>query len=280
MKKLLAIFLIFITIFSFAACSKNENTDTTLSSEMLEQIKDALENEDEKNDTTSNEEDADDNTSLTPAQDDDYMMGEVTNAVMLALSDQDIYDEVLYYACHGNVSCYIDSSEESGETNKIITDSGTSSKKAQYKFDDATRQKDGVAYYAAGNMKGVTITLQPEIVDGKNVFVLKNAIINKFIQNGQSGSDVSTRNIAQNRDNDVVVHVFGSPKYETNGTLGTFTASNGKFNFLYNRTRATVGDKFELISQLYRNSEYTIFISLGNERVMVYGQWNGTAITE
>ena len=40
------------------------------------------------------------------AQKDDSAMGEVTNAIMLALSDQDIYDEVLFYACTNNNSCY------------------------------------------------------------------------------------------------------------------------------------------------------------------------------
>ena len=55
--------------------------------------------------------------------------------------------------------------------------------------------------------------------------------------------------------------------------------------YLYNRTRATIGDKVELTSQTYRNSEYTVFIRMGStggnqasaqDAIKVYGQWNGT----
>ena len=41
-------------------------------------------------------------------QKDDSAMGEVTNAIKLALADQDVYDECLYYNVSNNFSCYVD----------------------------------------------------------------------------------------------------------------------------------------------------------------------------
>ena len=48
---------------------------------------------------------------------------------------------------------------------------------------------------------------------------------------------------------------------------------------------AVIGDKVELTSQTYRNSNYTVFIRIGStggnqasaqDAIKVYGQWNGT----
>lgn len=78
----------------------------------------------------------------------------------------------------------------------------------------------------------------------------------------------------------------GEPEYATRGTLATMCASSNKDNhFLYNRVRSVIGDKIEMTSQTYRNSEYTVFIRIGStggnqasaqDAIKVYGQWNGT----
>ena len=56
-------------------------------------------------------------------------------------------------------------------------------------------------------------------------------------------------------------------------------------HYLYNRVRSVIGDRVELTSQTYRNSQYTVFIRIGStggnqadaqDAIKVYGQWNGT----
>ena len=99
------------------------------------------------------------------AQKDDSAMGEVTNAIMLALSDQEIYDEVLCYACTGNVSCYVDSEASISDANKVqikaATNGGGNNASEIFEYNDNTRQKDEVEYLVAGQMRGVTITFYP-----------------------------------------------------------------------------------------------------------------------
>ena len=78
----------------------------------------------------------------------------------------------------------------------------------------------------------------------------------------------------------------GEPEYATRGTLATMCAgSNTDNHFLYNRVRSVIGDKIEMTSQTYRNSDYTVFIRIGStggnqasaqDAIKVYGQWNGT----
>lgn len=61
--------------------------------------------------------------------------------------------------------------------------------------------------------------------------------------------------------------------------------SNTANHYLYNRVRSVIGDRVELTSQTYRNSQYTVFIRIGStggnqadaqDAIKVYGQWNGT----
>ena len=81
------------------------------------------------------------------AQKDASAMGEVTNATMLGLSDQDMFDEVVFYSRENNVSCYIDQDDETGLT-RILTNPESSAE--YYTFGDETRKADETPYFAAG----------------------------------------------------------------------------------------------------------------------------------
>jgi prepilin-type N-terminal cleavage/methylation domain-containing protein len=233
------------------------------------------------------------------AQKDDSAMSEVSNAILLGMSDQDIFDEVLAYSAYGNYACYIDTETEAGleaeghaDVNKVDTKAATGTKKAQYMYDDNARLADETPYYAAGNMRGVTITFQPEQKNNSNgtQFVLANGIVNKFLQPDGSAADalIADTNLkANDRVADSVDYIGADPSYADKGTLETMTSNDVNY-YLYNRVRSNIGNNVELTSQTYRNSEYTVFIRMGTtggaqadaqDAITVYGQWNGTNLT-
>ena len=180
-------------------------------------------------------------------QKDDSAMDEVVNSVQLAIADQEVYDDLLPYAVKGNSSCYADNDTSTNiETNKIFT------KGSEYwLYNDEARKLDETPYIGAGSMRGVTITLRP---DGSGEYVLKSGIVN------QMGAATTKK-----------------------GDLGGAILEDCEY--LYNRLRSTVGDTIKATSQTYRNSDYTIFISMGTtggnqadaqDAIKVYGQFNGT----
>ena len=240
-------------------------------------------------------------------QKDDSAMGELTNVIQLALSDQDIYDEVLKYSCYGNVSCYIDRESEAdskygGETapatgstpagdfyimtKAAATSNGSTAKawKEQYMFTDDTRQLDETEYYFAGNMRGVTITF---FTDEDGVFDLKKGIVNWAVRTSDA-----TDMVTSDRNYDTVTYFQNDnvPTWDTNGALGSMTKkemtdATVEHHYLYNRVRVNIGDTVAMSSQTYRYSDYTVFIRMGStggndassaDAVKVYGQWNGT----
>lgn len=208
-------------------------------------------------------------------QKDDSAMGEVTNAIKLALADQDVYDECLTYSIKGNKSCYVDGTYTADTTNAIIdkaskdsTSYGTGADENQWHFNDTTRQKDETKYAPAGNMRGLTITFPTGGGSNAAVFVMANARINE-IETGKDNSGTA----------------IPSGKNVTLNTMDADTAATTKRAYLYNKLRAVIGDNITLTSQTYRNSEYTVFIRMGSmggnqasaqDAVAVYGQWNGT----
>ena len=216
------------------------------------------------------------------AQKDDSAMGELTNSIKLALADQDVFDEVLAYTVKNTKSCYADKaantySEPSTQTgNYIITKEviagGASDQTKSWMVNDEERKLDETKYGFVGNMRGVTITFAA--ADGstnKATYDLAEGIVNGSATLGADCVANATKPCT-----------FG--KMDSSGT--TQTSNTGK---LYNRVRATVGDKIELSSQTYRNSEYTVFIRMGStggnqataqDAIAVYGQWNGTNLAE
>ena len=226
-------------------------------------------------------------TERSRAQRDITTMDEVVNSVFLALcSDQNIYDEILTYAAFGNFSCYVDTPTTSGITERIVTQEPRNGRKEQFMFGDSARRLDEAVYYAAGNMRGMTLTFQPEMIEGQPVFVMKNAVINKYIQDDTEdgiNTSVPTTDRAETADN--IVYVNQTPDYEVKGTLGSMTSADSSTPYFYHRLRSVDGNKIEITSQTYRNSEYTIFIRMGRtggnkdttqQSIVVYGQWNGT----
>ncbi len=184
-------------------------------------------------------------------QKDDSAMDEVVNAMQLSLADQDVYDEVVEHSVWDNVSCYIDARQENGFTqHKIILKEASDGKAEQYLFGDEARQLDETVYFAAGNMRGMTITFSPGII-GENTYDLQNGVLNKFV-----------------------------------GRKTGYLKENPE---LYNMVRSTIGDTLETTSQTYRNSDYTIFIRVGStggseavqqDAIQVWGQFNGTNLAE
>lgn len=217
-------------------------------------------------------------------QKDDSAMGEVANAIKLALADQDVYDECLIYNVKENYSCYVDSAPDSS-VKKIIdkcynnVDHSTSDKqnpcdgsasgtKADaWHYGDETRLKDETIYTASGAMRGMTLTFYPVTSTNTTQFVLGKARVNEVV----SGQKKGTANV----QNGITLSQM------TTGTAGMD-------GMLYNKLRAAVGDSITLSSQTYRNSEYTVFIRMGSmggnqasaqDAVAIYGQWNGTNLT-
>jgi prepilin-type N-terminal cleavage/methylation domain-containing protein len=239
------------------------------------------------------------------AQKDDSAMGEVTNAILLAMSDQDVFDEVLYYTAYGNVACYIDQDTEgalsaAAKASKHVTkkaETGSTNTADQYLFGDDARLRDEVIYTAGGNMRGVTITFQPHRNSNASEFIMEEAIINKFMETGQTrAADAAngitaisvvaeTNKVATDRVAQTKKYINATPDYSTKGYLGAMASGSSANCYLYNRVRATIGDSVTLTSQTYRNSEYTVFIRMGTtggnqasaqDAIAVYGQWNGT----
>lgn len=219
-------------------------------------------------------------------QKDDSAMGEVTNAIKLALADQNVYDECLTYNITDNYSCYKDAN--AADTAKVLdkckkTDthkhSGASATAVDadgdlWHYDDTARLNDEEAYGPSGNMRGMTITFQS--VGGSNVaeFKLTEGKVNLI-----SGAGAS----------DALSKATPGTQKGTAATLGTMHSANGQTGQLYNKLRAVIGDSITLSSQTYRNSEYTVFIRMGSmggnqasaqDAVAVYGQWNGTNLTK
>ena len=216
-------------------------------------------------------------------QKDDSAMGEITNAIKLALVDQDVYDECLVYNVKENYSCYVDATPDN-TVEKIIdqcyngvdhtasgsedpcTSSGTQKADAWH-YGDETRLKDETAFLPSGSMRGMTLTFVPEPSANSTKFTISQARVNEVKSGNKKGTD-------------------GTQNGLTMGDMKTGAA--GMDNRLYNKLRAVVGDSITLTSQTYRYSEYTVFIRMGStggnqvsvtDAVAVYGQWNGTNLT-
>ena len=184
-------------------------------------------------------------------QKDDSAMNEVSSALHLSLADQNVYDELVPFVAKDNYSCYCD-----GDLTTNIYENQTPIKGNEYwLYNDNCRLLDETVYKPAGKMRGVTITLKP---NGSAEYILKDGIVNKI------GNDTTKKG-----------------------------ANAGKVlndcPELYNRLRSTVGDTIKVSSQTYRNSDYTIFISMGTtggnqadkqDAIQVYGQYNGTNLSE
>ena len=188
-------------------------------------------------------------------QRDNSAMGEVCRAILLAMSDQYVYDEVCRYSIQNNYSCYVDSSV---------------SEDTELFYPNDTRVLDGELYSFAGTMRGVTLTMVPSVVEtGDTEFVLGDAMINYGFAGGKVLTEREARWVQERPDETILADM--SLEHEK--------------HYLHRTVRVAVGDSVKAIASCYRNSNYTIFIKLGSDvtesgkapdNIQVYGQWNGT----
>ena len=187
-------------------------------------------------------------TERSRAQKDVSAMDEATNAVFLSLADMSVYDELVANSLPENVSCYIDTNDENDHlAYREVTKQAIGDSLEKYIFNDNARQQDEVKYYAAGNMRGVTITFSPNPSSNESGYVLAEGVVNGFLTDG--------------------------------------TTKLVDLPLVYNAMRQVMGDVIKLTSQTYRNSDYTIFIKIGStgggqanaqDAIEAYGQYSGT----
>lgn len=216
-------------------------------------------------------------------QKDDSAMGEVANAIKLALADQNVYDECLAYNVTNNYSCYADANvantmKVEDKNRGAAADSvGKVEDGDDWHYNDDARQTDETHWKADGNMRGMTLTFIATHGANNAEFVLGSAKVNNI-----TDAPASPRTLS---------YKYTAPTTGTSVTLSTMDANPNattKRAALYNKLRAVIGDSITLSSQTYRNSEYTVFIRMGStggnnasaqDAVAVYGQWNGTNLS-
>ena len=225
---------------------------------------------------------------------DNSAMGEVTNAIKLALADQDVYDECLKYNINDNYSCYADSSITDFDAAQAIEDknrkvsgagvAGTVEKTDDWHYVDDTRLADEEAYHPDGKMRGMTITFVADASANEAMFKLASARVNEMQKLEWQCAKPIANNTKAAFEADTITTLG---KMTVNG--GTAADTDKKAAKLYNKLRAVIGDNITLSSQTYRNSEYTVFIRMGSmggndaaaqDAVAVYGQWSGTNLYE
>ena len=201
---------------------------------------------------------------------DEKAAAELLAVIKAAIADQNVYDEIMRYATMGNVSCYVDSAGETSKTNKEITYQGTAGlREDQYTFTDGARQFPGREYYFAGNMRGVTLTLEHNVINGVSILDLDNAIVNKALRSGAV-------KITNNRKPDKIAYTNNrEPDYTRYGTVATMSI-NGETHQLHAYLMNNTTTSIQIESERYRNSDFTIFINTQDpENIQIYGQWSG-----
>ncbi len=178
-------------------------------------------------------------------------MDEITNAFFVSMADTRVYDEVFEDSLVNNISCYIDSETESTHEALVVRTGHIAGVASQYTFSEGARKADETVYHVAGNMKGMTVTFEPKYTIGNETYyTIADGIINKYTS-------------------------------ETKQLL----SSNP---YLCAKVQSIVGETVSINSQTYHNSEFTVFIRLGNvggngdeytNKATVYGQYSGTNLS-
>lgn len=191
------------------------------------------------------------------------------SAIKQDLAKEETFNELMQFVCTNNVSCYINSDDESAlESERVYLSDSTE----EYVFDVGDANWDNVKGIAAGNMTGLTLTCPVSEHDGELVLKTKDIIINQFVRNESL--------VATGRKTNTPKYLCGiTPDYEQRGYLYDEESYGGYF---YNRLRAYIGDYHRIRSECYRNSEYTVFVRMTDDPeglIEVYGQWNGINIS-
>ena len=221
-------------------------------------------------------------------QRDDSAMNELVNAVRLALTDADVYDECLPFVADNNNSCYAlmknfsfpYSREQLGDSNKKLPWSDQ-----QWMYGDDARIGDESVYHLTGQMRGFTLTFAAAHDSNRTYIDVGNGKVNWAYQLSTGKYATNTQGLTRARNTAPATSdfIYGPPDHSVFGNISSMFQNQ----YLYSFLRSTVGDKIELVSQTYRNSDYTIFIHMGStggnqssaqDAVIVWGQWNGTNI--
>ena len=178
------------------------------------------------------------------SQKDESAMDEVVNSVQLALSEAEIFDEMLRYSASNNYMTYTDSSGVYG---------------AQYADEE---------YWAPdGSGKTTTITFVPS--DGQ--YYLKDALVNDMYSANPVVAE--TRTFTGTHMENISCALV-DVKLDDGATESK----------MYTKLRSVLGDTVTLGSNTYGNSSYTVFMHYqqkdGMPFVDVYGMWNGTNLDE
>lgn len=148
-------------------------------------------------------------------------------------------------------SCYVDSDSPKNEHKELLFVDDNEELYQSYMYTDEERILDETPYKFHGRMYGATITFKP---NNDHVIEIKDGVY--------SGEGTDCKISEMNED-----------------------------NVLYTKIKQVIGNKIELTSATYKNSQYTIFICFGveaeksqgeykvelsDEPMVIYGQWNGT----
>lgn len=148
-------------------------------------------------------------------------------------------------------SCYVDSNSPKNEHKELLFVDDNEELYQSYMYTDEERILDETPYKFHGRMYGATVTFRP---NNDHVIEIKDGIY--------SGEGEDCKISEMNED-----------------------------NVLYTKIKQVIGNKIELTSATYKNSQYTIFICFGveaeksqgeykvelsDEPMVIYGQWNGT----
>ena len=126
--------------------------------------------------------------------------------------------------------------------------------KENYSTYASTTDETAADVDTANKMRGLTVTFKP--VD--YVVTLSDAKINQIKATSATYEGITG---VENKQ----------------AVLSALTAG-GNTGVLNGELKATIGNTVNLTSKTYRNSDYTVFIKMGNlsEAIEVSGQWNGT----
>ena len=148
-------------------------------------------------------------------------------------------------------SCYVDSDSPKNEHKELLFVDDNEELYQSYMYTNEERTLDETPYKFHGRMYGATVTFKP---NNDHVIEIKDGVY--------SGEDTDRKISEMNED-----------------------------NVLYTKIKQVIGNKIELTSATYKNSQYTIFICFGvegsksqgeskvtlsDEPIVIYGQWSGT----
>lgn len=200
----------------------------------------------------------------TRADKDTSQMEEVVTAIEMAMTNEEIYDDLLLYAVENNYSCYADGDPTTNIAINRVEDfnvggnaEGIVGGEDLWSYGDEARALSKTQYAPSGKMCGVTITFVHNYDSHTKEFDIGNALINNMSPSHKKSNTIKLKDL------------------NTDGTA-----------HLYEYLKDILTENVSTNSTKYKNSEYTIFIRMipvgvdytkyENMTIEVYGQWSGS----